>query len=204
MNHIAPNPVTSFRPESISPCIDPSAFVHSLAAVIGDVTVGAEVFVAPGASLRADEGSPFFFGARCNVQDGVIAHALETHGEHFEQNTFEVEGKRYAIFVGKQVSLAHQCQLHGPVVVEDDAFIGMQAFLFRSRVGRGCVVEPGARLIGVTVAPGRYVSAGMVVATQEAADALGVIDETYPLRALNAGVVEVNTELARAYKNRDS
>lgn len=204
MAPIEKNPATPFRPESVEPLVDRSAFVHPLAAVIGDVRIGAEVFVAPGASIRADEGAPFFIGARANVQDGVVLHALETHGEAFERNTVEVDGERYAIFVGARVSLAHQAQLHGPVLVAEDAFVGMQAFLFRARIGAGCVIEPGAKVMGVTIAPGRSVPAGAIVRTPAEAAALPAIDAQYPLRTLNAEVVRVNTELARAYKNGTS
>ena len=199
MKNIMPNPETSFRPESVTPRIDRTAYIHSLAVVIGDVRIGPDVMVAPFASIRADEGAPFFIGARSNVQDGVIIHALETHGELAERNTWEVGGRRYAIYVGDGVSLAHQCQIHGPALVEDGCFIGMQAFVFCARVGKGSVIEPGAKLIGVNVLAGCYVQAGMVVRTQSEADDLPLIDENYPLRHLNAGVVKVNCELAREY-----
>lgn len=202
MNHIRSNPETSFNERSREPRIYPTAYVHPLAAVIGDVQIGAEVMVAPGASIRADEGTPFFIGNRSNVQDGVVMHALETGGRHQGQNVFEVGGGRYAIYIGERVSLAHQCQVHGPSVVENDCFIGMQAFVFRSVVGRGSVVEPGAKLMGVRVGQARYVPAGSIVRTQAEADALPDIDEDYPLRALNAEVVMVNVELARAYHSK--
>lgn len=199
MSHVRSNPSSSFRPESIGPLIDRTAYVHPLAAVIGDVEIGSEVMVAPGASIRADEGSPFFIGAQANVQDGVVLHALETDGEHRITNTFEVSGNRYSVYVGARVSLAHQAQLHGPVLVEDDSFVGMQAFVFRSRVGKGVVIEPGAKLMGVTVESGRYVPAGMIVNSQAIADDLPLIDDDYPMRGLNVEVVKVNCELARVY-----
>jgi len=200
MKNVAANPVTAFNAVSRQPSISGTAFVHPMACVIGDVIIGAHVMVAPLASVRADEGTPFHIGAGSNVQDGVIMHALESTGDHLEANTYEVHGKRYAIYVGERVSLAHQCQIHGPALVEDDCFIGMQAFVFRSRVGRGSVIEPGARLMGVEVPAGRYVEAGRTVSTQGEADDLRPIDEGYPLKALNAEVVRVNCELARAYR----
>jgi len=199
MNHIGANPKTSFRPESVAPLIDRSAYIHPLASVIGDVEIGAEVMVAPGVSIRSDEGSPFFIGAHANVQDGVVIHGLETHGENADSNTVEYGENRYSVYVGARVSLAHQAQLHGPVLVSDDCFIGMQAFLFRAQVGEGSVIEPGAKIIGVNVAPGRYVPAGMVLNKQSIADILPIIDDDYPLRGLNAEVVRVNCELAKAY-----
>lgn len=122
------------------------------------VALGAEVFVAPFASIRGDEGQP-----------------------------------------GRRVSLAHQSQVHGPARIDDDVFVGMQALVFKAWIGRGSVVEPGAKVVGVTVAPGRYVPAGMVLTDQAAADRLPLITETYAFRDLNEAVVHVNTSFAKGY-----
>lgn len=202
---IEQNVCTDFSVQAASPVIDPTAYVHPLAAVIGRVAVGRHVWVAPMASLRGDEGQPLFVGDEANVQDGVVIHALETEdrGRPVDKNLCEVDGQRYAVYVGKRVSLAHQVQIHGPAVVLDDTFVGMKALVFRARVGRSCVIEPGAILMGVQVADRRYVPAGAVVRTQEDADRLPPITEDYPLRDMNRGVVHVNTSLARAYRRRE-
>jgi carbonic anhydrase/acetyltransferase-like protein (isoleucine patch superfamily) len=193
--------VTDFSPAAMEPRIDPTAFVHPLAAVIGNVTLGRNVMVSPSASVRGDEGQPLHVGDDSNVQDGVVIHALETesHGQPVEKNLVEVGGGRFAVYVGTRVSLAHQVQVHGPAAVLDDTFVGMQALIFKSRVGRRCVIEPGAILMGVEVADGRYVPAGSVVRTQAQADALPVITADYPMKDLNRGVVHVNTALAKGY-----
>ncbi len=196
---------TDFSAGGILPAVDKTAYVHPLAAVIGAVRLGRNVMVAPGASVRADEGQPFFIGDDANIQDGVVIHALETElaGQPIPANRVTVDGSDFAVHVGKRVSLAHQAQLHGPCEVSDDTFVGMKAFVFRSRVGSGCVLEPGAMVMGVTIANGRYVPAGSVIRTQAAADALPLITEDYPMARLNEGVVHVNVQLARAYRERD-
>ncbi|MBN1282169.1 MAG: carbonic anhydrase [Proteobacteria bacterium] len=202
MTNITSNPATSFNPRGRGPSVHRTAFVHPMACVIGDVIVGANVMVAPFASLRADEGTPFHIGAGSNVQDGVVIHALESTGSHAEKNTCEVHGKRYSVYIGERVSLAHQCQIHGPCLIEDDCFVGMGSFVFRSSLGRGSVIEPGAMVMGVVVPSGRYVPAGAVLREQGRADDLPKIDAAYPLRSLNAEVVRVNIELARAYNSQ--
>ncbi len=199
---IEKNVVTDFVSKAYDPVIDPSAYVHPLAAVIGNVILGKNVMVAPFASVRGDEGQPLFVGDDSNVQDGVVIHALETehHGKPIESNLYDVNGKKYAAYVGKRVSLAHQVQIHGPAVVLDDTFVGMKVLVFRAFVDKNCVIEPGAILMGgVKIAAGRYVPAGSVVRTQEEADRLPVITEGYPLKDLNKGVVHVNTSLAKGY-----
>jgi carbonic anhydrase/acetyltransferase-like protein (isoleucine patch superfamily) len=197
-----PNVLTAFNPDVNSPTTDRASFVDPMASVIGDVVLGADVFVAPFASIRGDEGQPVGIGDASNVQDGVVIHALETvaHGRPVSGRTYEVGGVQYAVYVGERVSLAHQSQVHGPARIDDDVFIGMQALVFKAWIGRGSVLEPGARVIGVSVAPGRYVPAGMVVTDQAAADRLPEITENYPFRGLNEAVVHVNTSFARGYR----
>ena len=155
--------------------------------------------VAPTACVRGDEGQPLHVGNDSNVQDGVNIHALETEqdGRPIEKNRVEVDGKQYAVYVGDRVSLAHQVQIHGPAVVMDDTFVGMRTLVFKSQVGRNCVIEPGVILMGVKVADGRYVPVGSVVKNQEEADRLPEITDDYVFKDLNKGVVHVNRELAK-------
>jgi len=198
---IGKNVLTDFSSKVCDPVLDPTAYIHPLAAVIGNVILGKNVMVSPFASVRGDEGQPLFVGDNSNVQDGVVIHALETemNGQVIEKNLCEVERKKYAVYVGSRVSLAHQVQIHGPAVVLDETFIGMKSLVFKAFVGKNCVIEPGCILMGVTIADGRYVPAGSVIKTQEQADKLPVVTEDYPFRTLNQGVVHVNTALAKGY-----
>jgi carbonic anhydrase/acetyltransferase-like protein (isoleucine patch superfamily) len=198
-------PETDFCSKSRHPCIDGSAFVHPLAAVIGHVSLGRRVMVAPFASVRGDEGQPIHVDDDANIQDGVVLHALETEsrGRPLRRNLVTIGDAAYAVYIGRRVSLAHQCQVHGPARVGDDSFVGMQSLLFRATLGERCVVEPGCILMGVTVNRERYVPSGTVITDQGKADALPLISETYPLKDLNKGVVHVNTRLAEAYRQLD-
>lgn len=201
---IEKNVLTNFSSKVSEPVIDSSTYVHPQAAVIGNVILGKNILVSPMASVRGDEGQPLYVGDDSNVQDGVIIHALETEheGKPVEGNLYEVDGKKYAVYVGDRVSLAHQVQIHGPAVVMDDTFVGMKVLVFKSFVGKNCVIEPGVILMGVTVADRRCVPAGSVINTQEQADNLPEVTDDYPLKDLNKGVVRVNTSLAKAYLKR--
>jgi len=198
---IEKNVKTDFSAKISEPVIGEGTFVHPLAAVIGNVILGKNIMVAPTACVRGDEGQPLHVGDDSNVQDGVVIHALETEldGKPVEKNQMEVEGKKYAVYVGKRVSLAHQVQIHGPAVVMDDTFVGMKVLVFKSFVGKNCVIEPGVILMGVKIAEGRYVPAGSVVKTQADANALPVITPEYPLKEMNKGVLHVNKALAKGY-----
>lgn len=198
---IEKNVQTDFSSKVSEPIVGEGTYVHALAAVIGNVILGKNIMVSPSASIRGDEGQALHVGDDSNVQDGVVIHALETEqdGKPVEQNLVEVCGKKYAVYVGKRVSLAHQVQIHGPAVVMDDTFVGMKALVFKAYVGKNCVIEPASVLIGVKVADGRYVPAGSVVKTQADADALPVITPDYSMKDMNKAVVHVNKALAKGY-----
>lgn len=199
-----PNVLTSFNDDVNMPVIAKSAFVHQLASVIGDVKLAERVYVAPTASIRGDEGQPIYVGNGSNVQDGVVIHGLETmeEGKEIAKNQVEVGGKKYSVYVGDRVSMAHQSQVHGPALVGNDTFVGMQALIFKATVGDGVVIEPGAKIIGVKIASGRYVPTGSVITNQAAADALPEITDTYAFKDLNKAVVHVNTQFADGYNGK--
>ena len=198
---VGENVLTDFNTEVSKPEIDHSTYVHPLASVIGRVILGRNIMVSPMASIRGDEGQPLFIGDDSNIQDGVIIHALETemNGTPVEKNLYTVNGNKFAVYVGKRVSLAHQVQIHGPAVVHDDTFVGMKTLVFKSLVGNGCVIEPGCLLMGVTIPDHRYIPAGSTIKTQGEADNLPEITEDYPMKDMNRGVVHVNTSLAKKY-----
>lgn len=200
VGYVGPSVKTTFMPEIEAPNIGVHSRIHPLAVVIGSVTIGERVFVAPAASVRGDEGQHIYIGNDSNVQDGVVVHGLETfEGDHeLPENEVDVEGKKYSVHVGDRVSLAHQSQVHGPAKVGNDTFVGMQALVFRTELGDHVVVEPGAKLIGVKVAPGRYVPALSIITKQADADVLPKITADYPYRKLNDGVIRVNVQLAEA------
>jgi carbonic anhydrase/acetyltransferase-like protein (isoleucine patch superfamily) len=56
------NVIVEFSPEAVDPVIDSTAYVHPLAAVIGNSIIGKRVMVAPFASVRGDEGQPLYIG----------------------------------------------------------------------------------------------------------------------------------------------
>lgn len=198
---ISANVKTGFVHKVSRPRIDATAFVHPNAVVIGEVSIDRWVFVGPMASIRGDEGVPFFIGDESNVQDGVVLHGLETFEGDCElaSNLRVMKGQKYSIYIGKRVSLAHQSQVHGPAVIMDDTFVGMQSLVFKAVVGNNCVIEPAAKIIGVEIPSGRYVSAGVVVNSQEQADALPAITPQYEYHSLNQTVVKINVQLAKGY-----
>jgi len=148
------------------------------------------VHIAADTSVRADEGTPFFLGPGTNVQDGVILHALK-------DRAVLVGGERWAIYVGRNVSIAHDALVHGPCYIGDDTFVGFKAVVHDSVVGARCSIGIGAVVVGVEIPDDRFVPHGAIVDSADAVERLP--DATPAHAAFNHDVVEVNRGLAAAY-----
>jgi len=127
-----------------TPNIDPAAFIHPDAVIIGDVTVGPESSVWPTAVLRGDHGS-IRVGARTSVQDGTIVHCTSTldtiigdgctigHNVHLEGCTIE-DG----CLVGSGSIVLHNA------VIRTGSLVGAQAL-----IPNGMEVPSGAMALGI-------------------------------------------------------
>jgi carbon dioxide concentrating mechanism protein CcmM len=159
-------PPTPWSRSLAEPKIHETAFVHSSCNLIGDVNIGANVIVAPGTSIRADEGTPFCVSENTNIQDGVVIHGLE------QGRVVGDDGKEYSVWVGKSASITHMALIHGPAYVGDSCFIGFRSTVFNAKVGAGCIVMMHALIQDVEIPPGKYVASGSVITTQQQADRL--------------------------------
>ncbi|ESA36821.1 carbonate dehydratase [Leptolyngbya sp. Heron Island J] len=153
------------------PTIEPTAFVHSFSQVVGSVYVGADVSIAPGTSIRADEGLPFYISSHCDIQDGVVIHGLSSGCVQGDN------GKQYAVWLSPNVTLTHKALIHGPVYLGEASFVGFRSTIFNARLGAGVIVMMHALVQDVEVPPGRCVPSGSVVTTQAQADALPKVTE---------------------------
>jgi carbonic anhydrase/acetyltransferase-like protein (isoleucine patch superfamily) len=109
------------------PEIDPSAFVHPDAVVIGKVHIGSQASIWPGAVLRGDYGE-IFVGARTSVQDGTVVHATDDHPTR----------------IGDDCVIGHIAHLEG-CTVENGALVGSgSVILHRAVVRSGALVGAGA------------------------------------------------------------
>ncbi len=141
-----------YRLGDLAPRIDPSAYVHPEAVIIGDVTIGAESTVWPCAVLRGDHGT-IVVGARSSVQDGTVIHA----------------GPGFPTVVGDGCVIGHLAHLEG-CTLEDGSLVGSgSVVLHHAVIGTGATVganavipnrmevPAGALAVGVpaTVRPGK-------------------------------------------------
>ena len=126
------------------PSIDPEAYIHPDAVVIGQVSVGAGSTVWPGAVLRGDYGK-IAIGEQTSVQDGAVIHATD----------------ELATLIGNECVIGHIAHLEG-CVVEDQCLIGSgSVVLHRVVVRRGALVGAGAVVSPGTEVPSHAMALGV-------------------------------------------
>jgi carbonic anhydrase/acetyltransferase-like protein (isoleucine patch superfamily) len=109
------------------PSVDPEAYVHPEAVVIGDVTIGPESTVWPHAVLRGDYGT-ITVGARTSIQDGSVVHA----------------GPGFPTVIGSGCVIGHLAHLEG-CILEDDSLVGSgSVVLHHAVIGTGATVGANA------------------------------------------------------------
>jgi phenylacetic acid degradation protein len=123
--------------EGVIPVVDPSAYVHPTAVLIGDVHVGPNCYVGPLASLRGDFGRIVLL-AGANVQDNCVMHGFPQQDTVVEENGHIGHG-----------AVLHSC------IVRRDALVGMNAVVMdEAEVGEQAVVAACAFVpAGMRVAP---------------------------------------------------
>jgi carbonic anhydrase/acetyltransferase-like protein (isoleucine patch superfamily) len=125
------------------PSIDPSAFVHPDAVIIGDVTIGPESSIWPGAVLRGD-GGHIRIGARTSVQDNAVLHTTP----------------HWPTVVGDGCVLGHLIHLEG-CTIHDDVLIGNAAMvLHRSVIHSGAIVAANSVVLDDVEVPAGALAAG--------------------------------------------
>ncbi len=126
------------------PQIDPTAFVHPDAVIIGQVSVGPEATVWPGAVLRGDHGS-IRIGAQTSIQDGTVVHCTAT----------------LDTVVGDRCVIGHRVHLEG-CTIEDDCLVGSGAVvLHRAVIRSGALVGAQALVTNDTEVPSAAMALGV-------------------------------------------
>ena len=128
--------------DGVAPVIDPTAFVHPDAVLIGDVIVGAGCYVGPCASLRGDFGR-IVLEDGCNVQDNCTLHSMPG----------------FDLVIGRDGHIGHGAIIHS-AHIGTNAMVGMNAVVMdHATVGESSIVaamsfvKAGAKISAKT--PGR-------------------------------------------------
>jgi phenylacetic acid degradation protein len=133
----------AYEIDGLVPVVDPTAFVHPTAVLIGDVHIGANCYVGPHASVRADFGR-IVLRDGSNLQDSCVFHSFPGLEAVLDRDGHVGHG-----------AILHGCHI-GPgalvgmnAVVMDRAVVGEYAF-----VGAGSFVPAGFVVPPATLARG--------------------------------------------------
>jgi phenylacetic acid degradation protein len=130
--------------DGIVPVVDPTAYVHPSAVLIGDVIVGPDCYVGPCASLRGDFGR-LILERGSNLQDTCVMHGFPG-----TDTVVEEDGH-----------IGHGAVLHG-CRIGKNALIGMNAVIMDGViVGESSIVAASAFVKAGMIIPARSLAAGM-------------------------------------------
>jgi phenylacetic acid degradation protein len=129
--------------EDLIPVIDPSAYVHPRAVLIGDVIVGPRCYVGPAACLRGDFG-------RIVLQDGAnVQDTCVIHGFPETDTVIETDGH-----------IGHGAVIHG-AHIGANVLVGMNAVVMdRSQIGESSIVGAMSFVREGTIIPPRSLALG--------------------------------------------
>jgi carbonic anhydrase/acetyltransferase-like protein (isoleucine patch superfamily) len=109
--------------EGFKPVIDESSFIHPQANVTGNVIIGKNVYVGPGAVIRGDWGKVIIEDG-CNVQENCVIHMFP--------------GTTTILKAGAH--LGHGSIVHGGIIGEN-SLIGMNAVIMDdAEIGKECII----------------------------------------------------------------
>ena len=119
--------MTIFQFEGLTPVIGQNSYIAKSAEVIGDVHIGDNCYIGPGAKIRGDYGR-IRIGNRTSIQENCILHA----------------GSDQQATIGDNVTVGHGAIIHGSTI-KNNIIIGMGAIIADfALIKDWCLVAAGA------------------------------------------------------------
>lgn len=132
-----------FEFEGYRPVIHESAFIHPNASVTGNVIIGRDVYVGPGAAIRGDFGE-IIIEDGCNVQENCVIHMFPG----------------VTVILHESAHIGHGAVLHG-CVIGRNTLIGMNSVIMdNAAVGDECVIGALTLVPADMKIPNRKVAVG--------------------------------------------
>lgn len=105
------------------PVVHSSAFIHPQAAVTGNVIIGKDVYIGPGAAIRGDWGA-IIIDDGCNVQENCTIHMFPGVTVHLYESAH----------------IGHGAVIHG-ATIHKNVLVGMNAVVMdRAIIGENCII----------------------------------------------------------------
>ena len=132
-----------------TPIIHPSAFIHPQATVTGNVIIGKDVYVGPGAALRGDWGK-IIIEDGCNVQENCTIHMFPGVTVLLKQAAHIGHGAViHGATIGKNCLIGMNSVIMDDVVLGDECIVGALSFINNNQVfeSRSLIVGNPAKKI---------------------------------------------------------
>ncbi|HVS96188.1 MAG TPA: transferase hexapeptide repeat family protein [Puia sp.] len=139
------------------PVVDPSAFIHPQAAVTGNVTIGKNVYVGPGAAIRGDWGK-IIIEDGCNVQENCTIHLFPGATVRLREGAHMGHGSIvHGADVGRNCLIGMNSVVMDNVVLGEDCIVGALSLL-----REGIEIPPRSMVVGNPAKVVREVSEEML------------------------------------------
>jgi phenylacetic acid degradation protein len=138
-----------YKFKGFQPVVHPTAFVHPQATVTGNVIIGADVYIGPGAALRGDWGG-IVIEDGCNVQENCTIHMFPGVTVRLEQGAHVGHGAIiHGAHLGRNVMIGMNSVIMDEVVVGAGSIIGALSFVKAKTIipERSLVVGNPAKII---------------------------------------------------------
>ena len=115
--------------KGFKPVIDSSAFVHPQAAVTGNVIIGKDVYIGPGAAIRGDWGG-IIIEDGCNVQENCTIHMFPGVTVRLKESAHIGHGAIiHGAIIGKNCLIGMNAVIMDEVEIGDECIIGALTFV---------------------------------------------------------------------------
>jgi carbonic anhydrase/acetyltransferase-like protein (isoleucine patch superfamily) len=131
------------------PVVDESSFVHPQACVTGNVIIGKNVYIGPGAAIRGDWGE-IIIEDGCNVQENCTIHMFPGKSTILRASAHIGHGAIiHGAEIGRNVMVGMNSVIMDEVIIGDECIIGALTFVKAGEnfPSRSLIVGNPARVI---------------------------------------------------------
>ena len=118
-----------YQYKNFIPVIDESSFIHPQAAVTGNVIIGKNVYIGPGAALRGDFGK-IIIEDGCNVQENCTIHMFPGVTVLLKENAHIGHGAIiHGAVIGRNCMIGMNAVVMDNVILEEECIVGALSFV---------------------------------------------------------------------------